>query len=299
MKPIAALALAAVTTLGVLVATPATAHPGASGKSHKPTGTIFFFRENHAGNGQNIFSMTAAGKSAHQVAHVDADIAAYPAPKAHVIAYGHTPAPFKRWLRIATYRGKIKHTYKPKNLVQVLSISPNGKYVGDELTGPKVSFDIASGKGKTVATLFKAATSTPTDAKEAWNPNGKQIAVLATNEDTNKSTLKTYNLHGKVLKTLATNLAGGSGVSWSTSGIIAYAVGRTILEVRDTGGATHVLIGLGTSFASGVSYSPNGAFIAYSVDTAATPSVEQLWRAKSDGTSRHRLTNKGSQPYWG
>jgi hypothetical protein len=284
---------------GTLGAGAAAARPAAG---HKLAGTIFFFRENAADNGQNQYAMSPKGKSVHKLAHVGADFPVYPAPAAHLLAYTVSTGQFERGIGIATYSGKRKHLYKPKNLIAVYSISPNGKYLGLEFSGTagKVTFEIATIKGKRVATLFGSASSVPPTILESWSPNNKQLAVMNDNGTTNLGTLRVYNLHGKVVRTLATKVSGSAnGLSWSKTGIVAYTTGHDIAEVRGTGSNPHLLIALGANYPDGVSYSPNGAYLAYGVDVASGVDDLQVWRATSSGGSRTEITSKGSQPHWG
>jgi Tol biopolymer transport system component len=58
-----------------------------------------------------------------------------------------------------------------------------------------------------------------------------------------------------------------------------------------------VLISLGTSYPIGLSYSPDGAFVAYGVSTST--GSRQIWRATAKGKSRTKLTSNGSRPIWG
>ena len=297
MRRTANVVLVGLATLGVAaVAGPATAHPAST---PKPTGTIFFFRENAAQNGQNAFSMTATGKKVHRVPHIGTDFPALPAPKAHEIISTVQPAQFVRSIGVSTYAGKVKHVYKSKTFDQVVSVSPNGKYLGAEISqSAGAAFAITTIKGKNPKILF-SWTSVPPTVAESWNPTSTQVAVVDTNPNTNKSTLKIYNLKGKVVRTLLTGASLSGGLSWSASGVLAYTTGHEIAEIRATGGNPHLLIDLGANYPYGVSYSPNGAFLAYGVDVVSTPDTFQVWRATAAGASRVEINGKGSQPHWG
>jgi Tol biopolymer transport system component len=302
MKRLTTLAIAGAATLAALtVPTAAAAHPTAS---PKPTGTIFFFRENAKGNGQNIYSMTAAGKSAHRVKHVQIDTPVFPAPKAHLLVYTVRPSEFKRDLVIANYKGKRKHLYKPKNFVGVQSVSPNGKYLGIELagSGAKSEYAIATIKGKIVAKLFSFSAATRQVA-ESWNASSTEVAIVNTsNSDPSaSSSLKIYNRKGKVVRTLVKNTGGSFNVAWSKNGDVAFSLGNDISVIKDNGGTPRVLVNTSPNFPNdGLSYSPNGDFLVYGLYVSGSdPVVEQVWRVTASGKKPHKLSGKGTEPLWG
>jgi hypothetical protein len=302
MKHLATLAIAGLATVATLTApTAATAHPAAS---PKPTGTIFFYRENAKGNGQNIYAMTAAGKSAHRVKHVQADTPVYPAPKAHLLVYTTRPSQFKRDLVIANFAGKRKHLYKPKNFVAVQSVSPNGKYLGIELagSGENSEFAVATIKGKVIAKLFSANVGNRQVA-ESWNASSTEVAVVNTSnsDPAASSSLKIYSRKGKLVRTLLKNTGGSFNVAWSKNGDVAFSLGNEISVVKDTGGTPRVLVNTSPNFPNdGLSYSPNGDFLVYGLYVSGSdPTVEQVWRVTSSGKKPHKLTGKGDEPLWG
>jgi len=296
MRRTATVALVGLATVSVAaVAGPATARPAAT---PKPAGTIFFFRENANQTGQSAFSMTGTGKKVHKVPHIGVDFPALPAPKAHEIISTVQPAQFVRSIGVSTYAGKVKHVYKSKILTQVISVSPNAKYLGAEIVhGAGAAFAITTIKGKNPKILL-SWTSAPPNVAESWNPTSTQLAVVDTNPNSNKSTLRIYNLNGKVVRTLLTGASLNGGLSWSASGVLAYGTGHNIAEIRATGGNPHLLIGLGSNYPFGVSYSPNGAYLAYGVEVMPAETLE-VWRATAAGTSRVKIDGKGSQPLWG
>jgi WD40 repeat protein len=301
MKRLTTVAVAGLATIASLAGpTTAIAHPTSS---PKPTGTIFFFRENSKGNGQNIFSMTGAGKSAHRVKHLQADTPVYAAPKAHLLVYAKRTSEFKRSLVVANYAGKPKHTYKPKNFIGLLSVSPNGKYIGMQTSGKgaKSNFEIATIKGKVVAKLF--AVTVERGIAESWNSTSNQVAIVNTSESTPdaSSSLKIYNLKGKVVRTVVKNTGGSFNVAWSPSGQIAYSASTQIDVVKDTGGTPTVLYDATPNYPNdGLAYSPNGDFLAFGLYVGGSEPIEQqVWRIDANGSSPVKLTGKGTEPDWG
>jgi Tol biopolymer transport system component len=301
MRAHIAVVIAGVASVAALTAAvPAAAHPAAA---PKPTGTIFFFRENAARNGQNAFAMTAAGRSVHRQPHVQADTPVFASVSPKLLAYTFEPpkTEFVRDLIVASYAGK-QHKYVVKGLSQVLSISPNGKYLGLEVSGAvgKVNFEIATVRGRKIATMF--SNNGENQIVESWNAKGNEVAVLnATSSGVVRSTLKIYNTKGRVVRTLVKNAGPAFGLAWGANGDVAYAAVHDIWVVKDTGGKPHVLRSAGANFPDGgLSYSPNGAFLAFGLDVQTnTETVEQIWRVTAAGKSPHKITGNGTHPAWG
>lgn len=295
MTPKTAIGLAGLATLVVLVLPgSATARPAAG---HKPTGTIFFLRE--TGNGEHAFAMTAAGKAAHRVPHIPLDMSVYPASKAHLLAFTFNKGEFTKEIGISTYKGRLTHTASPTGLYNLISISPNGKYLGVEVFTHRgrFAYEITTITGKPVATLFSFATPNP-HVEESWRANSKELVVLnATAKARTTSTLKIYKVHGKVVRTLSKNAGASFSVAWSAAGDVAYSTNDDINVVRQTGGKPHALVHSGVPLDGGLTYSPNGAYLAYGRDTGHDNG--QLWRVKADGTGTVKINQKGTAPAWG
>jgi Tol biopolymer transport system component len=288
MKSTAALIATGLVT-AVALASPAAAHPRAT----KPTGRIFYLREGN--NGQHEFSITAAGTSNRRVRNVKLDTIAYPAPKAHRIVYSVAAGEFQRDLVVASYAGTVKHRYRPQGLDNLLSVSPNGKYLGVEKstnTGRFV-FAITTTTGRTVATLFHS--NNPGAAiTESWRANSKQVVLM--NPKLHSSTLTIYNRHGKRVRTLPKINSQAFGVAWSSAGDIAYSTNEGIDVMRQSGGKPRVLVKSRRLADGGLSYSPNGGYLAYGLDAGNNG---QIWRVNADGTNPVKLTNNGVEPAWG
>lgn len=289
MKSTAALVTAGLVTV-VALAAPAAAHARATPKL---TGRIFYSREGQ--RGQHTFSITPTGKSNHRVRNVKLDTMVYPAPKAHLIVYSVAAGEFQRDLVVASYAGTVKHRYSPPGLDNLLSVSPNGKYLGVESstnTGRFV-FAITTITGRTVATLFH---SNNPDAAivESWRANSKQVVLL--NPKRSTSTLTIYNHHGKLVRTLPKIGSQVLRVAWSSSGDIAYSTNQAIDVMRDTGGKPHVLLKSSRLSDGGLTYSPNGDYLGYGLDAGNNG---QIWRVNADGTNPVKITNNGAQLAWG
>jgi TolB protein len=289
MKSTAALVTAGLVT-AVALAAPAAAHAQATPKL---TGRIFYLREGHGG--QHAFSITPTGKSNHRVRNVKLDTIVYPAPKAHLIVYSVVAGEFQRDLVVASYAGTVKHRYSPPGLDTVLSVSPNGKYLGVERsthTG-RFAFTIATITGRTVATLFHS-NNPDAGIAESWRANSKQVVLIDPKLRT--STLRIYNRHGKLVRTLPKIGSQAFSVAWSSSGDIAYSTNQGIVVTRDTGGKPHVLLKSSRLADGGLAYSPNGGYLGYGLDAGNNG---QIWRVNADGTNPVKITNNGAQPAWG
>jgi Tol biopolymer transport system component len=288
MKSTAALVTAGLVTL-VTLAAPAAAHPSAAPKL---TGRIFYLREGHSG--QHVFSITPNGKSNHRGPNVKLDTIAYPAPKAHLIVYSVVAGEFTRDLVVASYAGTVKHRYSPPGLDTLLSVSPNGKYLGLESstnTGRFV-FTIATITGRTVATLFHS-NNPDAGIAESWRADSKQVVLLK--PKLRRSTMTIYNHQGKLVRRLAIGSQSFS-VAWSSSSDIAYTTNQGIDVTRATGGKPHVLLKSSRVSDGGLAYSPNGGYLVYGLDAGNNG---QIWRVNADGTNPVKITNNGAQPEWG
>lgn len=271
----------------------ATAHPAAGAK---PAGTIFYLRAGHGG--EHEFAIHPNGRANRRVPNVALDISAVVAPQAHLIAYLVTVGEFGRKLVLANYAGHVVHTYSSDSLIGLVSISPNGKYVGVETaghTGP-FSYKIMSTSGHSLGTLFKVGNKLPVVA-ESWNASSKDVAVLdAPPTARPKTTLKIFNRHGKVVRTLVKNAGASYAVAWSRSGDIAYSTSAQINVVRHTGGKPRVLLTNDKDPDNGLAYSPNGAFLAYALEAGENG---QIWRVDANGTNPQLITRNGTTPAWG
>jgi hypothetical protein len=288
MKSTAAFVTAGLVTV-VALAAPAAAHARATPKL---TGRIFYLREGHGG--EHMFSITPTGKSNHRVPKVTVDTIAYPAPKAHLLVYSVVAGEFTRDLVVANYAGTVEHRYSPPGLETLLSVSPNGKYLGLESTtnAGRFVFRIATITGRTVATLFHS--NNPDDGiTESWRSDSKQVVLLK--PKLRKSTMTIYNLHGKLVRRLAIGSQSFS-VPWSSSGDIAYTTDQGIDVTRATGGKPHVLLKSSRVSDGGLAYSPNGGYLSYGLDA---DNNGQIWRVNADGTNPVKITNNGAQPAWG
>lgn len=289
MKSTAALLTAGLVTV-VALAAPTAAH---ARTTPKLTGRIFYLREGRGG--EHTFSVTPTGKSDHRVPKVKLDQNVYPAPKAHLIVYSVAAGEFTRDLVVASYAGTVKHRYSPPGLDALLSVSPNGKYIGVESstnTGRFV-FTIATITGRTVATLFHS--NNPDAAiSESWGASSKQLVLM--NPKLRTSTLRIFNRHGKLVRTLPKIGSQAFGVTWSSSGDIAYSTNEAIDVTRDTGGKPHVLLKSSRLSDGGLAYSPNGGYLTYGLDAGNNG---QIWRVNADGSNPVKITNNGALPTWG
>jgi hypothetical protein len=297
MRAHTAFVIAGIASLAALsAAVPAAARPAAS---LKPTGAIFFSRVNATQTNQLNLVMTGAGTN---VRHSPGKrLSTFAASGARLLAYtadsGTTSA-----IGIANFGGKQLHLYKPKGFVNVYSISPNGKYLGIEIDGKgqTQTYAISTLKGKVVAKLFSFNSSTILpEVDESWNSTSTQLVVLdsVTKTGTTTTSLKIYNLHGKVLKTLVKNAGLSFSVAWSASGDVAFSSGHLIKEIADTGGKVSTLLTSKNFPDGGLWYSPNGGFLAYGLNIGNTQ--QQIWRINSDGTHNVKLNANGYTPVWG
>ena len=61
-----------------------------------------------------------------------------------------------------------------------------------------------------------------------------------------------------------------------------------------------MLLNAGADFPDGgLSYSPNGAYLAYGLNLATGVNVEQIWRVDSNGKHPHKISGNGTSPSWG
>jgi Tol biopolymer transport system component len=271
----------------------ASAHPPAGAKL---TGKIFYLREGNGG--QRAFSIHAGGRSKHRLPNVKVETQVYVAPQAHLIVFTANVGEFTQQIAVANYAGRVLHRYSPAGLQAVVSVSPNGKYLGVESTDNtgRFVYKITTISGHTLGTLFSFRNSMPV-VEESWNASSKDVAVLnATPTAHPKTTLKTYNRHGKVLRTLVKSAGPSYAVSWSRSGEIAYSTNQHINVVSHTGGKPRVLLTNSRLPDNGLSYSPNGAYLAYGLEAGENG---QIWRVNADGTNPHLITGNGTVPAWG
>jgi hypothetical protein len=303
MTPVRALAIAAVaSTVAFALPVAATAAPhhyaAARASAAKPTGTIFFTR-NGSGPSRSM-SMKASGASLRRLPGAAAFL--LPVPSKHEIVYSTRTSSGSPRLDVASYAGKVKHSYKVPHLGTALSVSPNGKDVGtDSLNGSSTRevFRVRTLAGKVVATLFTLPAGKD-QVWESWNAAGSQLAVMVRNISAETASLAIYSRHGTLIRTIIKNQANVAYLSWSKTGTIAIGRLNQILVVPSTGGTPSILFAE-TSVDpgnAGIAYSPNGKFLAYG-STSVKGGAEKIWVANANGTDRHVINRNGRVPTWG